>query len=52
MENVAELTHLRFSLNINEPEINSFTYFFFHSHLLYLDNKNWASDVSSGRIPA
>lgn len=28
MENVAELTHLRFSLNIKGPEINSFAYFF------------------------
>lgn len=51
MKNVAELTHLRFSLNIKGPEINSFTYFF-HSHFLYLDNENWTSDVFSGRIPA
>lgn len=29
MGNVAELTCLRFNLNIKEPESNSFTYFFF-----------------------
>lgn len=51
MENVAELTYLRFNLNIKESERNSFTYFFY-SHLLCLDNENWASDVFKGRIPA
>lgn len=52
MGNVTELTCLRFNLNIKEPESNSFTFFFFYSHLLYLDNENWASDVFRGRISA